>query len=97
MRELFFNLLINEMRINDEIYFLTADMGMGLVEQIELEFPKRYLNVGIAEQNLIGVAAGLAESGFRPFVYTISNFLVHRCLEQIRNDLESSTYSKTHN
>lgn len=75
------------MRINDEIYFLTADMGMGLVEQIELEFPKRYLNVGIAEQNLIGVAAGLAESGFRPFVYTISNFLVHRCLEQIRNDL----------
>ena len=87
MRELFFNSLINEMRKNDKIYFLTADMGMGLVEQIEREFPRRYLNVGIAEQNLIGVAAGLAESGFRPYVYTISNFLVHRCLEQIRNDL----------
>ena len=87
MRELFFNSLINEMRKNDKLYFLTADMGMGLVEQIEQEFPRRYLNVGIAEQNLIGVAAGLAESGFRPYVYTISNFLVHRCLEQIRNDL----------
>jgi len=62
-------------------------MGINLVEKFEEKYPDRFLNVGIAEQNLIGVAAGLAESGMRPYVYTISNFLVHRCLEQIRNDI----------
>jgi transketolase len=62
-------------------------MGINLVEKFEEDFPDRYLNVGIAEQNLIGVAAGLAESGMRPYVYTISNFLIHRCFEQIRNDV----------
>jgi transketolase len=62
-------------------------MGINLVERFEEAYPTRFINIGIAEQNLIGVAAGLAESGYKPFVYTISNFLIHRCLEQIRNDL----------
>jgi transketolase len=75
------------MESDKTIFFLTADMGINLVERFEEKFPKRFLNVGIAEQNLIGVAAGLAESGMRPYVYTISNFLVHRCFEQIRNDV----------
>ena len=75
------------MEIDETIFFLTADMGINLVEKFEEKYPDRFLNVGIAEQNLIGVAAGLAESGMRPYVYTISNFLVHRCLEQIRNDI----------
>lgn len=75
------------MEIDESIFFLTADMGINLVEKFEDKYPKRFLNVGIAEQNLIGVAAGLAESGMRPYAYTISNFLVHRCLEQIRNDI----------
>jgi transketolase len=87
MRNLFLDLLYSEMEKNDKIYFLTADMGINLVEKFEKTFPKRYLNVGIAEQNLIGVAAGLAESGLKPFVYTISNFLTQRCFEQIRNDV----------
>ena len=75
------------MEIDETIFFLTADMGINLVEKFEDKFPKRFLNVGIAEQNLIGVASGLAESGMRPYVYTISNFLIHRCFEQIRNDI----------
>ena len=75
------------MAIDKNIFFLTADMGINLVEKFESSYPNRYLNVGIAEQNLIGVAAGLAKIGFTPYVYTISNFLVHRCLEQIRNDV----------
>jgi transketolase len=75
------------MEIDEKIFFLTADMGINLVEKFEDKYPSRFLNVGIAEQNLIGVAAGLAESGMRPYVYTISNFLIHRCLEQIRNDI----------
>jgi transketolase len=75
------------MAIDKNIFFLTADMGINLVEKFESSYPNRYLNVGIAEQNLIGVASGLAKIGFTPYVYTISNFLVHRCLEQIRNDV----------
>ena len=87
MRGAFLDKLFQQMEIDETIYFLTADMGINLVEKFEEKYPDRFLNVGIAEQNLIGVAAGLAESGMRPYVYTISNFLVHRCLEQIRNDI----------
>jgi transketolase len=87
MRNCFLNLLYEQMKIDDKIFFLTADMGINLVEKFEENFPDRFLNVGIAEQNLIGVAAGLAESGMKPFAYTISNFLTQRCFEQIRNDV----------
>ena len=87
MRNVFLDKLYNQMESDETIFFLTADMGINLVEKFEEKYPKRFLNVGIAEQNLIGVASGLAESGMRPFVYTISNFLVHRCFEQIRNDI----------
>ena len=87
MRNIFLNDLHEKMAIDKNIFFLTADMGINLVEKFESSYPNRYLNVGIAEQNLIGVASGLAKIGFTPYVYTISNFLVHRCLEQIRNDV----------
>lgn len=87
MRGVFLEKLHSKMKVDPNLFFLTADMGINLVEKFEEDFPDRYLNVGIAEQNLIGVAAGLAESGMRPYVYTISNFLTHRCFEQIRNDI----------
>ena len=87
MRGVFLEKLHSKMKVDPNLFFLTADMGINLVEKFEEDFPDRYLNVGIAEQNLIGVAAGLAESGMRPYVYTISNFLIHRCFEQIRNDV----------
>jgi transketolase len=87
MRNVFFKLIKETMREDESIFLLAADMGRGLVEDIRTEFPERFLNVGIAEQNMIGVAAGLCNVGFRPFCYTISNFLVHRCFEQIRNDM----------
>ena len=76
MRGAFLDKLFQQMEIDETIFFLTADMGINLVEKFEEKYPDRFLNVGIAEQNLIGVAAGLAESGMRPYVYTISNFLV---------------------
>jgi transketolase C-terminal domain/subunit len=87
MRNLIIEQLVEEMRKDPTIFFITADMGINLVEKISTEFPDRFLNVGIAEQNAIGVAAGLASSGYVPWVYSISNFLIHRCFEQIRNDL----------
>jgi len=87
MRGVFLDKLFQKMETDETIFFLTADMGINLVERFEEKFPDRFLNVGIAEQNLMGIAAGLAESGMRPYVYTISNFLVHRCFEQVRNDI----------
>ena len=86
---------MQEMEKDENIFFLTADMGINLVEQIQDKFPTRYANVGIAEQNMIGVAAGLANLGYKPFVYTISNFVIHRCLEQIRNDIILHKYPIT--
>jgi transketolase len=95
MRSDYFKLLIEEMRKDEKIFFLMADTGFNLVEPIFEEFPDRTLNVGIAEQNLIGIAAGLANMGFKPVCYAISQFLIQRCYEQIRNDLCYHDYPVT--
>lgn len=87
MRNIFFDTLFENMASDESLFLVTADMGLGLIERFEQHYPDRVVNVGIAEQNMIGVAAGLANLGYRPICYTISNFLVHRCLEQIRNDI----------
>jgi len=76
MRNKFFELLKIEMQKDKSIFLIVADMGLGIVEQFQKEFPDRFINVGIAEQNMIGIAAGLCNLGFRPFCYTISNFLI---------------------
>jgi transketolase len=83
------------METNPDVFFLTADMGINLVEKFGEKYPDRYSNVGIAEQNLIGVSAGLTNLGYRPFAYTISNFAIHRCFEQIRNDIGIHNYPVT--
>jgi transketolase len=69
------------------IWLLTADLGFSVLESFIEKFPNRYLNVGVAEQNMMGVAAGLALSGKRVFAYSIVNFATLRCFEQIRNDI----------
>lgn len=95
MRSQIIDSVFAQMHTNPDIFFLTADMGINLVEKFEETYPDRYANVGIAEQNLIGVSAGLANLGFRPFTYTISNFAIHRCFEQIRNDIGIHNYPIT--
>jgi len=72
----------------DENFILvTADLGFSVFERFEEAFPKQFYNVGVCEQNMIGVAAGLAATGKKVFCYSIANFSTLRCLEQIRNDL----------
>jgi transketolase len=66
---------------------LTADLGYSVLEKFRDAYPNRYTNVGVAEQNLIGLAAGLALCGKIVFVYSIANFPTLRCFEQIRNDV----------
>ena len=87
MRTNFINQLIEEARHNDQIFLLVGDLGYHVVEPFEKEFPDRFLNVGIAEQNMTGIAAGLAMSGYNVYTYSIGNFPTLRCLEQIRNDV----------
>jgi len=66
---------------------LTGDLGFGALDQLQIEFPKQFLNVGICEQSMMSVAAGIASTGRRCFVYSIANFPSLRCLEQVRNDV----------
>ena len=95
MRSQILKVLFDRMRTNPDVFFLNADMGINLVEKFSEAYPSRYLNVGIAEQNLISISSGLANLGYRPFAYTISNFLIHRCFEQIRNDIGIHRYPIT--
>ena len=72
---------------NPNILLLTGDLGFGVLADFCERFPDQFLNVGVAEQNLASVAAGLALSGHIVFTYSIGNFPTLRCLEQIRNDI----------
>ena len=87
MRSVFFDEFKALHRDNESLFFLTAATGYNLVEPIFEQAPLRALNVGIAEQNMIGVASGLANVGFLPICYALTNFLVQRSFEQIRNDI----------
>ncbi len=79
---------ITELALADErVVLLSGDIGNRLFDTFRAQFPERFINCGIAEANMIGVAAGLAMNGFRPIAYTITPFITTRCLEQIRVDV----------
>lgn len=79
---------ITELAETDErIMIVNGDLGFGVLEKFRDKFPDRYFNVGIAEQNMTSVAAGLALEGNLVFTYSIGNFPTLRCIEQIRNDI----------
>src|SRR5476651_2646056 len=87
MRTAFINQLVLEARKNPRVFLVVGDLGFSVVEPFATEFPDRYLNAGVAEQNMTAVAAGLAAEGYHVFTYSIANFPTLRCLEQIRNDV----------
>ncbi len=87
MRTAFIQELIEQARRREELFLVVGDLGFSVVEPFAAEFPNRFLNAGVAEQNMTGVAAGLASEGYHVFTYSIANFPTLRCLEQIRNDL----------
>lgn len=87
MRTAFINQLIQEAKGNKNIFLLVGDLGYSVVEAFAEQFPDRFLNVGIAEQNMTGIAAGLAMEGYSVYTYSIGNFPTLRCMEQIRYDI----------
>jgi transketolase len=85
MRSAFFEALFEGAARDPRIFLLTGDLGFGVVERFARAYPDRFINAGIAEQNMTGVATGLALAGKIVFTYSIANFPTLRCLEQIRN------------
>lgn len=88
MRDAFAGALNEACKKHDNIFFLVADISPASSLQSFLgDNPTRFIDVGVSEQSLVGMAAGLAMSGFRPFAYTIANFTIYRPFEQVRIDL----------
>ena len=87
MRSLFNRTLVEIARKNERIFMVLADIGYGEIEEFRDTFPERFYNCGVAEQNMAGVACGLALEGNISIIYSINNFVFVRCLEQIRNDI----------
>ncbi len=87
MRKTFLKTLVEEARKDERIFLITPDIGYSVLEPFMNEFPERYLNVGVAEQNAVSIAAGMALSGLVPYVYTINPFVCMRPFEQIRVDV----------
>ncbi len=95
MRNIFINKLVKEASKNKKIILIVGDLGYGVVEPFKKKFPDRFFNAGVAEQNMAGLASGLALKGFHVFIYSIANFSTFRCAEQIRNDIDYHNLSVT--
>lgn len=85
MRKTFIQSLLNLADQDDRVFLLTGDLGFHVLEPFIESHPDRFINVGVAEQNMVGIATGLAEAGFIPFVYSIATFATLRPYEFIRN------------
>lgn len=88
MRNTFIKELVELARQHANIALVVGDLGYSVVEPFAEEFPDRFINAGVAEQNMMGLAAGMASEGYHVFVYSIANFPTFRCAEQIRNDVD---------
>ena len=69
---------------DDRIIFLTGDLGFGVFDEFKNKFPEKYINVGVAESQMVSMSAGLAMEGYKPIVYSIASFLLRRAYEQIK-------------
>jgi len=87
MREAFVKKLMELAGKDKSVYLITADTGFNVLDEFKKVFPDRFLNVGISEASMIGIASGLALCGKKVFLYAIVPFITMRCFEQIRVDL----------
>jgi transketolase len=87
MRDALLDKIHKAMASDQAIFFVSADFGSPILDRIRADHPKRFVNVGIAEQNLINISAGLALEGYKVFAYAIAPFITMRCFEQIRVSL----------
>lgn len=95
MRNTFIKYLTESAKLNEKIVLIVGDLGYSVIEDFEKQFPDRFYNAGISEQNMASMAAGLASEGFHVFIYSIANFPTFRCAEQLRNDVGYHNLSVT--
>jgi transketolase len=88
MRDAFIDELVTLAATHENIALVVGDLGFSVIEPFADRFPDRFLNAGVAEQNMTGLAAGMASEGYHVFTYSIANFPTFRCAEQIRNDVD---------
>ena len=86
MRDHFIQRLTSLVQRDPNILLITGDLGFSVFDDFRKDYPDNFINVGVAEQEMIGLATGLALEGKTTFTYSIANFATLRCLEQIRND-----------
>jgi transketolase len=94
MRDALIEKIYEKMYDDDRIFFLSADFGAPALDKLRKDFADRFINVGIAEQNLINISAGLALEGFTVYAYAIAGFLTMRAYEQIRTNLALSSQNR---
>jgi transketolase len=87
LRTAFIEALTRAAGRDPRVCLVVADLGFGVIDNFARSYPKQFVNVGVAEQNMMGVAAGMALSGKTVFTYSIANFATLRCVEQIRSDV----------
>jgi len=88
MRKEFGRTLVELAEKDDKIFLLAGDYGYSILDEFRQKFPERFINFGICEQSMIGVASGIALEGLKPYVYTITPFLIERPFEQIKLDID---------
>lgn len=87
LRKAFIITMERLMQDDPKVILIYGDVGFSYMEPVIQRFPNQVLNAGIAEQNMMGMAAGLSRVGWKPYIYTMSNFILLRPLEQLRNDI----------
>lgn len=87
MRNTFINTILETCKNREDIFILSGDAGLGVFDEFKNVYQGKFLNLGVAEQNMISFAAGLSMTGFKVYVYNIIPFLLYRCYEQVRNDI----------
>ncbi len=87
MRQTCLNTVFDIAKKNKKVLFIGSDLGPGVLDNFKKKYPNRFFMEGVAEQSIIGIAAGLAFEDFRPYVNTIATFITRRCFEQVVVDL----------
>lgn len=86
-RKITLEFLTEKAEKDSKVILIVGDVGFSFMEGFMKRFPKQFLNTGVLEQSMMGIAVGLANQGFKPYVYTMKNFVILRPYEQVRNDI----------
>ena len=87
MRNTFINTIIDACKTREDVFIISGDAGLGVFDEFKVKYPDRFLNLGVAEQNMASFTAGLSMTGFKVYMYNIIPFILYRCYEQVRNDI----------